>query len=328
VSESAAVQVSIIMPAYNRERFVAAAIESVFAQTFGDWELIFIDDGSKDRTLAIAEQFRSLQPHRMRIITQANAGVVAARNAGIRVARGTLTAFLDSDDIWAPDKLELQVALFRTRPDLAFVYSGYELMDEAGRPQGGVVRPDPAFQGDIRERLWLEPNTILGATLVIPTALLFRIGLFDDQLKGAENLDLRAKLVKLGPVAFVGNSLYRYRKHSATLTGDRRLMLQQHRMLIEKHFPSDANDRALRAMRRRVLARYWQLYGNDRFESEAFAAAFAAYCRAWPFSREKLAILGRMARCFMGSAGNAALRRLKQHRSTIASAKTQQPGNT
>src|SRR3954454_24972846 len=98
--------ISVIMPAFNRERFLSEAIESVFAQTFPDWELIIVDDGSTDETAPIANNFARLHPQRIRVLSQPNSGVVAARNAGIWESHGTHIAFLDSDDIWVPTKLE------------------------------------------------------------------------------------------------------------------------------------------------------------------------------------------------------------------------------
>ena len=211
-------RVSVIMPAYNREKFLAAAVESVIAQTFRDWELVIVDDGSTDRTAAIAREFERTHPDRIHVLSQRNGGVTVARNTAIRAAGGTHFAFLDSDDLWLPTKLERQAALFAERPDLAFAYSGYRLIDEAGRPIREVM-PDPRFQGRIPDLLWLEDNEIVGATLMIRRDQLFKVGLFDQRLKGSENLDLRLKLARLGPVAFVNEVLYNYRKHDDSLDG-------------------------------------------------------------------------------------------------------------
>jgi len=90
--------VSAIMPAYNRERYVAEAIESVLAQTFPHWELVIVNDGSSDSTPAIIGRYQSMCPERIRVISQRNSGIAVARNEGIRSARGTHIAFIDSDD--------------------------------------------------------------------------------------------------------------------------------------------------------------------------------------------------------------------------------------
>ena len=125
--------VSIIMPAFNRERYLAESIESVLNQTFADWELIVVDDGSSDSTPAIIERYCLSFPGRVKPISQANSGVAAARNTGIKASTGELVAFIDSDDLWHPRKLERQVQSLREAGDVAFVYTGYETIDPFGR---------------------------------------------------------------------------------------------------------------------------------------------------------------------------------------------------
>jgi glycosyltransferase involved in cell wall biosynthesis len=112
-------QVSVIVPVYNGERFLAEAIDSILAQTYPSYEIIVVDDGSTDRTHAIAELYPSVK-----YLFQANAGTAAARNRGIEIARGEFLAFLDADDLWLPDKLSLQMAAFEADPALEIV-SGY-----------------------------------------------------------------------------------------------------------------------------------------------------------------------------------------------------------
>ena len=157
--------VSIIMPAFNRERYLAESIESVLNQTFSDWELIVVDDGSSDSTPAIIERYRLRFPERVKPISQANSGVAAARNTGIKASTGELVAFIDSDDLWHSRKLERQVQSLREAGDVAFVYTGYEMIDPFGRLLR-TVRPDPRFQGAIYEKLWTEDNNILGPTIL------------------------------------------------------------------------------------------------------------------------------------------------------------------
>lgn len=302
--------VSVIMPAYNREKYLAAAVESVIAQTFGDWDLVIVDDGSTDRTAAIARDFSRRHPDRIRVLSQGNAGVTVARNAAIRAAGGTHFAFLDSDDLWPPIKLERQAALFAAQPDLAFAYSGYLLIDEAGRPTR-EVRPDPRFQGRIQDLLWLEDNEIVGATLMIRRDALFEAGLFDERLKGSENLDLRLKLARLGPVAFVDEPLYSYRRHEDSLTSQDGLMSEQFLKLVEAHFNrADAAERSP-ALRARVMARHWQREGERAFSRMDLGVALRLYLRALPRSRRKLDLLVKIARCVVGRRANQAWAHLK-----------------
>lgn len=132
--------VSVIIPLYNKERSIARAIRSVCTQTFCDFELIVIDDGSTDRSADLARQY---DDNRVRVISQANAGPGAARNAGIRAAKGEVLAFLDADDEWLPDFLKHSVAILDRYPEVASVTSGYiEMMVESkSMPSFFGVRP-------------------------------------------------------------------------------------------------------------------------------------------------------------------------------------------
>lgn len=130
--------VSVIMPVYNVERYVASAIRSVLQQTYNNLELIIVDDGGKDSSLEIC---RSFSDPRIRIISQANRGLAGARNTGIRHARGRFIALLDSDDEWRPEKLAAHVRHLRANPELGVSYSASELIDENGDSLGLFQSP-------------------------------------------------------------------------------------------------------------------------------------------------------------------------------------------
>lgn len=303
-------RISIIMPAFDREAYVAEAIDSVLAQTYEDWELIVVDDGSTDETLSIATTYAHGHPRKIRVLSRAHGGVVAARNAGIEVAEGGFVAFLDSDDTWEPDKLASQIAVFDAEPHAAFVYTGFSEVDA----NGSVVRkvlPDSRFQGEILELLWLADNEILGATLLVRRSTLLAVGMFDSRLEGAENLALRLRLAETGPIRFVDRSLYNYRRHGSNLSSDRSRMLDERRKIIEAYL--DRRDSGYGALfRRKVKARHDRLAGDLAFETEEFGAALGRYAKAVPFVPGRGDVLIRMVRCVLGSTGNRVLRRLKQ----------------
>lgn len=140
--------VSVIMPIYNAEATMRRSIESVLEQTFAAFELILVDDGSRDNSAAITQEYARIDP-RIRPLHQANAGVAAARNAGIAAARGSHVAFLDSDDWWAPRKLELQLDEMLRR-DALVAYAGYQRVAEDGRL---LSRVRPPLQVDYRDML-------------------------------------------------------------------------------------------------------------------------------------------------------------------------------
>lgn len=127
-------KVSIVMPAHNAGRYMEAAARSVTAQSFGDWELLVIDDGSADNTAVLAQSFAE-KDDRIRLLrNERNLGAALSRNRGIAAARGEWIAFLDSDDLWMPDKLEKQLALIAKHPDAALTYTASTFIDENGRP--------------------------------------------------------------------------------------------------------------------------------------------------------------------------------------------------
>lgn len=132
------VKVSVIVPIYNVEKFVARAIASVLAQTWQDFELIVVDDESPDRSLEICRQF---EDPRIKIVQQKNRGLAGARNTGIRHAQGQYIAFLDSDDLWLPEKLEKHVQHLNASPQIGISFSRSEFIDEHDRPIGIYQMP-------------------------------------------------------------------------------------------------------------------------------------------------------------------------------------------
>jgi glycosyltransferase involved in cell wall biosynthesis len=145
--------VSVVLPVYNAENFVAAAIKSVLAQSFADFELILVDDGCTDRSMSVCVSF---DDPRIRIISQAHRGLAGARNTGFLHAEGRYVAFLDADDMWAPDKLALHVAHLEANEDLGASTSGAVLIDADGynlgiyrRPKTGRVSARDVFCGRV-----------------------------------------------------------------------------------------------------------------------------------------------------------------------------------
>ena len=302
-------RVSAIMPVYNRERYLDVAIESVLNQTYQNMELIIVDDGSTDRSLAIARNYRSLYPEKIRIVTQENQGPSKARNSAIRIANGNLCAFIDSDDLWSPDKIELQVKMLQRHDDASFIYTGYYVVNEGG----DVIReclPDEGMKGFIHDKLWTVENTISGGTLLVPTHKLIAVGGFDEGLRGAENLDLRIKLSKLGKVYYVNSCLYYYRKHAANLTSELTAMDESRLKLIAKHFSTDSRYDA--SLYRNVMSEYYHTIGVSNFSRFRLRSALPYFCKAVALSPLKYKNYERLLRCCLGVRINKILSRLKR----------------
>lgn len=209
-----------MIPAYNAARWLAEAIQSVLDRTWEDFEVIVVDDGSTDGTAAVAARFND---PRVRYIRQQNRGLSAARNIGIRSARGTYAALLDADDRFKPDKLSLQMTAFHADPGLGMLTCGYDLIAETGRRLRA-------------ERPWLQAPVIDLRTLLfwnpmLPSTLLFRkdqvmqVGGFDESLLRYEDWDLPLRLALAGcRMGWVREVLLEYRRHDSNMSTDPELV--------------------------------------------------------------------------------------------------------
>lgn len=200
--------VSVVIPAYNGERFVGEAVGSVLGQTFADLECIVVDDGSTDSTAVVVE---AVDDPRLRLVRQDNQGVSEARNRGIDEATGSLVAFLDADDVWLPTKLARQVSLFEDRPGLGLVVSGYSIADEALRPRL-VVTPVRRHL-DLRRLLMLEASGIgLSFTGVARRSLAAEVR-FDPAYSTSADLEFALRMRERAEIDAVQESLALYRVH-------------------------------------------------------------------------------------------------------------------
>ena len=220
-------RVSVIIPSYNHERFLGQAIDSALSQTLRPHEVIVVDDGSTDGTAAVLSRYGD----RIQAIRQANSGVSAARNAGVARSTGDLLAFLDADDEWRPQKLELQVQAWQADPGLGLVHCGVEDIDGDGQPlrehAQGLSGTDVAAA-----MLLFRGPTILGggSGVLIPRAVFDTAGGFDLRLSTSADWDLYYRIASQYPIAFVPAPLLRYRLHGSNMHGNVRAM--EHDMLL------------------------------------------------------------------------------------------------
>lgn len=152
---------SVIMPSYNASGFIAESINSVFLQTYLNWELLIVDDCSKDNSVRIAQKFVDIDQRVRLFPLEKNVGAAAARNVAIEQAKGQYIAFLDSDDVWNEDKLEKQL-IFMQQNSYAFTFSDYYVMEEDGKKIGNIVRVPTS----LTYHQYLR-NTIIGCLTVI-----------------------------------------------------------------------------------------------------------------------------------------------------------------
>jgi glycosyltransferase involved in cell wall biosynthesis len=257
--------VSILMPTFNRLEFVPPAVESVLAQSFTDWELIIADDGSDSETKGYLQ---SLRHPRVRVLWMAHTGRPAVMlNAALRVARGEFIAFLDSDDVWLPRKLELQVASLRRRPDRRWSCTAFALIDAAGRPLAGARAGWPAVSGKVRDRLFTD--AVIAMPSVIAARSLFeQVGTFDEDLVMNQDGDLWLRFAHLSELDGIDEPLTLVRRHG--LHGGSDIIAWRDLLRViekaQRDAPGDAHFRAMLREQRAVtsagLARSHALYGR------------------------------------------------------------------
>lgn len=210
-------RVTVVVPTWNRAAVIEACVASVRAQTDPDWELLVVDDGGTDDTPARLAAILAADA-RMRLLRIAHSGPAAARNAGIREARGEFLAFLDSDDHWEPERLRVGLAALEADPALLAVVTGYRFEDAQGAPAPAPEPPVPG-KGDrladlFRHQFFWLP-CVLARTEAVRAA-----GLLDESLPAAEDLDLGLRLASRGPIAVLPDVLTVIRRDGASLTAD------------------------------------------------------------------------------------------------------------
>jgi glycosyltransferase involved in cell wall biosynthesis len=220
--------VSVVMPVLDVERFLAEAIESVRAQTYAHWELLICDDGSTDGSAAIAQYYAKLDPARIRHLAHddgATRGASAARNLGLRHARGEFVALLDGDDVWLPNKLEEQVAILNERPDADALYgdtlywygwtgapedAARDFTPEAGVPSGTLLAPRELITRMLRHEV-MAPCT---CSLIVRADAVRRSGGFVDEFRHIyTDQAFYARLSLVASVLYVDRTWDRYRRH-------------------------------------------------------------------------------------------------------------------
>ena len=221
--------VTVVIPAYNAARFIREALDSVLAQTVTDYEVIVVDDGSRDREAL--ERILVEHPLPIVYLSQENRGVSAARNAAIRIARGEFYAQLDADDQWTPDYLEVQLGILRAHPQAALMYPNATIIRE-GSPGGFEFMKICPSEGEVTFASLLREQCVVMTCVTARLDAIRRAGLFDERLRGCEDFDLWLRLVMRGErILYHRQLLARYRRHEESLSSDG-VWMQRHLLLV------------------------------------------------------------------------------------------------
>jgi glycosyltransferase involved in cell wall biosynthesis len=287
--------VTIVSPTHNQERFVASCAESALQQTYPDWEQVFVDDGSSDRTLAILEQYHD---PRIRVIALPHAGLgslARSYNAALAASNGSLVAILEGDDQWPADKLEVQLRSFES-PDTVLSWGRADLVDDAGNRVGQMVSP-PAAGGALRITTAAAFHRLTRSNFLVPTVTVMIRRTVLDSLGGFRQTG-SSMLVDLptwlwvtatheGHVEFVDHRLGIYRVHAAQTSRQRRAAMTREHFAVVRAVEAEVGDEALRrvgwtaASRRLAESRAQLAEGQTGLQERDFRSARVAFVSAW-----------------------------------------------
>jgi glycosyltransferase involved in cell wall biosynthesis len=289
-------RVSVIVPAYNAERFLAEALDSALAQTERPFEIIVVDDGSTDGTRALAERY---EPP-VRVVHQVNRGLPYARNFGAKHATGDWLAFLDADDIWLPPKLATQLALAHS--DVSVVYSDRENfgdLDGLPRIQSEVT---PIFEGDIFETLLLRGNMLTASSTMVRRTVFEGVGGFveDPRIRECEDWDLWIRVTERHRVAASREPLVKYRLHGSSLSRNFARMNQTRLLVVARGLALERGKALPDATKRRIWAETYRTNAWDAARSRARMPAAGAYMRAIAHDPSYWPAYGGMLRLALG----------------------------
>ena len=259
-------KVSVIIPAYNAERFLRQTIESVLAQTFRDFEIIVVDDGSKDETAEIAESFGAPVICRRKT----NGGVSSARNLGIKEAKGEYVAFLDADDLWEPTKLEKQVARLDEQPQVGLCFAAVQRIDENDLPLNKIEAED---YPDFCEALLLYSCVVSGScsSAMIRKKLTETAGKFNEDYTNYEDWDYWLRLSLLTEFSAIPEYLVKYRLVRESASFNPRNAERDVLRILNNLFSSADLPAKYAVLRNRSLSNNWLILSGEYLHSGGYA---------------------------------------------------------
>jgi glycosyltransferase involved in cell wall biosynthesis len=270
-------RVSVLVPAWNAQAYLADALDSALAQSYRSFEVVVVDDGSTDATTAIARRYAYRSNGRIRLLRQANAGLPAARNAAMAAAQGEFFALLDSDDVWQPNHLAHAVAALDADPTVGLVHANIERMDGEGHSLGVPLR-FWNLQPDAYAAIALRHEHVSCPTAVFRRACVDDVGGFDPRFTGlgCEDRDLWLRIAERWRLRYLDLVSARYRIHGSNMSANRERMAAARRALVEKMAQSPRGA----ALARHAAAMVDSDLGHELLASGDCAGALRAQLRA------------------------------------------------
>lgn len=288
--------VSFVIPAYNAASTIRATIESVLRQTYRDFEVLVVDDGSTDETASIV---RSFGPD-VRNLYQPNQGLAAARNTGIRATTGKVLVLLDADDMWLPDLLERQMVILSARSEIDGVFAWAQFIDEQGAPLPDQMRT--RLNGEVLRSLLLGGNGVLFSMLAVRRTVFEKVGLFDPVLRQAQDWDMMLRMATSGVrLACIPQALVLRRLHARNVSAAPGGSLRWERAVLDKAFatlPMPEHYRALAArahfnVLHRAAMAHWRR-GDRQMALSRFAEGLTIWPEGLRYPQTYIAALSRL----------------------------------
>jgi glycosyltransferase involved in cell wall biosynthesis len=229
-------KVDVIIPAFNAAHYLPVAIESVTSQTFDDWRILLVDDGSTDNTVEVVAPYLDRLGSRISYIKQNNRGLPAARNTAIRASTSEFLALLDADDVWLPNRLAESLRTLADRPQAGLAYGLVTHIDPEGR-LGTTFEGNRRYaEGHIAPYIYMRKVELPCPTLTFRRKCVDEVGLFDETMRATEDRDLWLRIALRYEVAFVPKVIAYYRTSPTSMSTDPNRMLKAQLQFIQKHY--------------------------------------------------------------------------------------------
>ncbi|MFA5038112.1 MAG: glycosyltransferase [Candidatus Omnitrophota bacterium] len=277
--------VSVIIPTYNCEKFLPDALDSVLKQTFQDFEIIVVDDGSTDNTRGLIKSYMDKHPGKINYVYQENMGLACARNTAIRHSKGEYIAILDADDMFMPNRLEEEIAVFEKYPEVGLIHANVKNIDEKGNLLFIPERTREKMTGYIFKQIFLRETNVNIATIMFRRKCLEDAGMFDENLArlGCEDRDFVLRVAMKYKIFYLDRVVAAYRFREGSMSKDLRKMLKARLYVIDKFCPPGKS----MILRRRALARIFKDLGDSALDTGSFSEAVKNYgksLKCWPVS--------------------------------------------
>jgi len=271
-------KVSVIIPAYNSCKYIQETIDSVINQTFQDFEIIIVDDGSVDNTKELIQAYIDRHPDKIRYIYQKNQGPAAARNTGIKASESKFIALLDSDDKWLPERLEHCVRALESDERVGLVHTNIMKIREDGQSIGVLDRQKQFLSGHIFNYLLNRKAHILSPTVLFRRECCNKVGLFDEHkiCIGLEDREMWLRIAREYKILYIDKVLAYYRVSESSLSRNRENMMKGRHYVIEKFCPDGKNER----LRKTALAQIYKESGDGYLLGRKFSMARKQYMKS------------------------------------------------